>query len=166
MKLACLLTAVALLSGFDSVQGQNSIFDQNFDGGYAGGFGTSSYGGGSPTATSTTVPTSGGNPNGCFRVTMTTTTSGDFYAGQAQFTTVSGNTDTNPADYVLYFDAKGSQAANIQLLVQTWPGNNFGGSGPVIDGLFNAQLTAANTWQTFRVNVGDITTAVPTGATW
>ena len=30
----------------------------------------------------------------------------------------------------------------------------------------NDQLTAANTWQTFSVNLGSITAASPIGATW
>lgn len=95
-----------------SAAGQAVIFDENFDGGYTGAFSTNSYGGGG-TNTSTTILTSGGNPNGCFQVQITTTTGGDYYAGQAQLQTVSGNTDANPADYVLSFDAYGSQAANV-----------------------------------------------------
>jgi hypothetical protein len=124
------------------------------------------YGGGSPTGTSTTVLTSGGNPNGCLEATMTTTTGSDYYGGQAQLETVSENTDLNPADYVLSFDAYGSQAANIQFSIQTWPDEYFGGSGPVINATVNDQLTAANTWQTFKVNLGNLTSASPTGATW
>ena len=72
---------------------------------------------------------SGGNPNGCWQETMTTTTGSDYYTGQVQLTTVSGNTDSNPSDYVLSFDANGSQAANIQFIIQTWPNNDFGPSG-------------------------------------
>ena len=67
---------------------------------------------------------------------------------------------------MLSFDAKGSQAANIQFMIQTWPNNYFGGSGPVINATVNDQLTAANTWQTFSVNLGSITAASPAGATW
>jgi len=145
---------------------QTTVFDENFDGGYTGAFSISSYSGGSPTNTSTTVLTSGGNPNGCLQIAMTTTTGGDLYAGQAQLMTVSGNADSNPWDYVLSYDAKGSQAANIQTLIQTWPNNYFGGSGPVVNVIINDQLTAPNTWQTFKVNLGDITAATPTGATW
>jgi hypothetical protein len=142
------------------------IFDENFDGGYTGAFGTSSYSGGSPTGCTNYVIASGGNPNGCWQETMTATTWSDWYGGQVQLMTVFGNTDTNPANYVLSFDAYGSQAANIQLFIQTWPGNDFGGSGPVINATVNDQLTAANTWQTFSVNLGSMTTASPTGATW
>ena len=164
MKFPWQLAALAIACA--NASAQTIVFNQNFDGGYTGAFGTSSYGGGGATGTSTTVLTSGGNPNGCMRVTMTTTTGGDYYAGQAQLMMVSGNTDPNPGDYVLSFDANGSQAANIQLLVQTWPNNYFGGTGPVINATVNQQLTAANTWQTFRINLGSITTAAPTGATW
>ncbi len=165
MKASYPIAVIAILLAGLSATAQ-TVFNQNFDGGYTGSFGTSSYGGGSPTGTSTTVLTSGGNPNSCMRVTMTTTTSGDFYAGQAQLMTVSGNTDANPSDYVLTFDAKGSQAAAIQFGIQTWPNNYFGGSGPVINATTSFQLTAANTWQTFSVNLGTVTTASATGATW
>jgi hypothetical protein len=166
MKFASPFTALAILLWSATASAQTVIFNQNFDGGYTGAFGTSSYGGGSATGTSTTVLTSGGNPSGCMRVTMTTTTGSDYYSGQAQLMTVSGNIDPNPADYVLSFDANGSQAANIQLLVETWPNNYFGGTGPVISATVNELLTAANTWQTFRFNLGNVTTAAATGATW
>ena len=145
---------------------QTNIFNENFDGGYSGGFSLSHYSGGSPTGTTNLVVASGGNPNGCWKETMTTTTSQDVYAGQIQLTTVTGNTDTNPGNYTLSFDAKGSQAANIQFGIQTWPGNYFGGSGPVINATANCQLAAANTWQTFNLNLGSVTTNGPTGATW
>lgn len=145
---------------------QTVVFDENFDGGYAGAFGLSDYSGGTPINTTNQVLATGGNPNGCWQETMTPTTTGDYYAGQIQLMTVTGNTDTNPNNYILSFDAKGSQAANIQVYVQTWPGDYFGGTGPVVNALVNDQLTAANTWQTFSVNLGTITTASPAGATW
>src|SRR5208282_2620308 len=63
-------------------------------------------------------------------------------------------------------DAKGSQAATVQLVIQTWPGDYYGGTGPVINATVNETLTAANTWQTFSVNLGSITEASPIGATW
>src|SRR3974390_2976294 len=103
-----------IVLGAFTASAQTTIFNQNFDGGYSGSFGTSSYCGGNPppTATNTTVLTTGGNPNGCMQVQMTAGVSGDSYTGQAQLMNVSGNTDPNPANYVLSFDAKGSQAAN------------------------------------------------------
>jgi len=156
---------VFILGGFAATAPAQVIFDENFDGGYTGAFGTGSYSGGSPSATSNTVLTSGGNPNGCWQETMKATTGSDSYTGQLQLMTVSGNTDTNPADYALSFDAKGSQAANIQFILQTWQNNYFGGA-QVIQATTNDQLTAANTWQTFSVNLGRITTNSPTGATW
>lgn len=158
------IVAVVLCAGI--VEAQTAIFDENFDGGYTGGFGLSHYSGGSPINGTNSVLTSGGNPNGCWQEAMTTTTSGDYYAGQIQLMTITGNTDTNPNDYVLSFDAKGSQAANIQFIIQTWPNNYFGGTGPVINTSVNDQLTAANTWQTFSVNLGTVTTASAGGATW
>ena len=157
------MAALAIMLGGFIATAQ--IFDQNFDGGYAGAFGTSAYSGGSPTATANTVLASGGNPNGAWQETMTTTTWSDYYAGQVQLMTVSGNTDPNPSDYVLSFDAYGSQAGNIQLGLQSWVGNYFGGA-QLINTTLNDQLTAANTWQTFSVNLGTIAGANPTGATW
>ena len=166
MKSRYQMAALAIVLGGFAATAQTTIFDENFDGGYTGAFGTSSYSGGSPTGCTNYVLASGGNPNGCWQETMTPTTINDYYAGQVQLMTVSGNTDPNPSDYVLSFDAKGSQVANIQFTIQTWPDNYFGGSGPVINATVNDQLTAANTWQTFSVNLGSITTASPTGATW
>lgn len=159
-----LFTALALLFGTFAVEGQ-VIFNQDFDGGYGGAFGTAQYFGGAPTAYANTVLASGGNPNGCWQETMTTTGWGDYYAGQLQLMTVSGNTDPNASDYVLSFDAMGSQAANIQLGLQSWVGNYFGGA-QTINTTLNDQLNAANTWQTFSVNLGTISGAIPTGATW
>jgi len=154
-----------VLGGFVATAPAQIIFNENFDGGYSGAFGTSQYFGGAPTAYANAVIASGGNPNGAWQETMTTTTWGDYYAGQLQLMTVSGNTDANPSDYVLSFDANGSQAANIQLGLQSWQGNYFGGS-QLINATLNDQLTAANQWQTFSVNLGTIAGAVPTGATW
>ena len=155
-----------MLSGFVvNALAQTTIINENFDGGYTGAFGTSSYSGGSPIGTGNAVQASGGNPNGCWRETMTATTGSDYYTGQVQLMTVSGNTDPNPSDYVLSFDAYGSQAANIQLIIETWSGNYFGGT-KIMDATVNDPLTAANTWQTFSVNLGSIAGANPTGATW
>jgi hypothetical protein len=155
---------VALWTG--AVKAQTIIFNQNFDGGYSGSFSLGHYSGGSPNNTSIQQLSSGGNPNGCCQETMTTTTSGDFYAGQVQLTSVSGNTDINPNNYVLSFDAKGNRAGNIQFIIQTWPNNGFGGTGPVINSTVNDQLSAANTWQTFSVNLGTVTAQNASGATW
>jgi hypothetical protein len=159
------IAMVALLGGFAAAAQAQVIFNQNFDGGYTGAFGTSSYMGGAPTATGNAVIGSGGNPNGAWQETMTTTTWSDYYAGQLQLMTVSGNTDPNASDYVLSFDAYGSQAGNIQFGLQSWVGNYFGGA-KIIDTSLNDTLSAANTWQTFSVNLGSISGAIPTGATW
>jgi len=157
---------VTLLCGFTPKTPAQTIFDADFDGGYAGSFETSSYSGGNPTGSTNFVQTSGGRPNGCWRETMTATTWSDYYTGQIGLMTVTGITDPNPADYVLSFDAYGSQAATIQFMIQTWPDNYFGGSGPVINVITNCQLVAANTWQTFSVDLGSLTTASPVAATW
>jgi hypothetical protein len=148
------------------VKAQTTIFNQNFDGGYGGSFSLGHYQGGSPINITNQQFSSGGNPNGCWQESITTTTSGDYYVGQLQLTSVSGNTDSNPNDYVLSFDAKGNRAANIQFIIQTWPNNGFGGTGPVINTSVNDLLSAANTWQTFSVNLGTITAANASGATW
>jgi hypothetical protein len=158
-------TSALALGGFVTSAQAQVIFNQDFDGGYSGAFGTSSYGGGAPTGTGNSVVTSGGNPNGAWTETMTTTGWGDFYAGQLQLMTVTGNTDPNPADYVLSFDLYGSGANSVQIAVQSWQGNYFGGT-QLINATLNEQLNAANTWQTFSVNLGTIAGADPTGATW
>jgi alpha-N-arabinofuranosidase len=158
---------IIVLGGFAvTAPAQTTIFDENFDGGYTGYFGTGSYSGGSPTATNNAVITTGGNPGGAWQETMTATTWSDYYAGMVQLMTVSGNTDPNPSDYVLSFDAKGSQAVTVQLVIQTWPGDYYAGPGPVINATVNETLIAANTWQTFSVNLGSVATASPIGATW
>jgi hypothetical protein len=168
MKSSSQIAALVIVLGSfaATAQAQTTIFDENFDGGYTGYFGTSSYSGGSPTATNNAVITTGGNPNGCWQETMTATTWSDYYGGQLQLMTVSGNTDPNPSDYVLSFDAKGSQADIFEFIIQTWPDNYFGGFGPIINATVDDELTAANTWQTFSVNLGSITAAMPIGATW
>lgn len=156
---------IILLSGFAVTAPSQTIFNQNFDGGYSGALGTSQYFGGAPTNYANAVMSSGGNPNGAWQSTMTTTTWSDYYAGQLQLMTVSGNTDPNASDYVLSFDAYGSRAANIQLGLQSWQNSYFGGSQN-INTTINNQLAAANTWQTFSINLGTIAGANPTGATW
>ncbi len=167
MKSRCQLAAFAImLGGLVATARAQTIFNEDFDGGYVGSFETSSYSGGSPTGCTNYVLPSGGKPNGCWRETMTATTWSDYYAGQMGLMTISGNTDPNPSDYVLSFDAYGSQAGTVQFMIQTWPNNYFGGSGPVINASTNEQLTAANTWQTFSVNLGSLTSASPVAATW
>jgi hypothetical protein len=160
------IAVLALLLGCFAAAAQTTIFDEDFDGGYTGTFGLGTYASGSPTGTNNAVIATGGNPNGAWQESMTATTWTDSYIGLVQLMTVSGNTDPLPSDYVLSFDAFGSQAANIQFYIQTWPDDYYGGTGPVIDAVVNDQLTAANTWQTFSVNLGSVTTNLPIGATW
>jgi hypothetical protein len=165
MKLPRIVLTLLAVVGLTAAAPAQVIFNQNFDGGYAGAFGTSQYFGGAPTAYANSVVSTGGNPNGAWTETMTTTTWSDYYAGQLQLMTVSGNTDPNPANYVLSFDAYATRAANIQLGLQAWQNNYFGGS-QLINTTLNNAMAAANTWQTFSVNLGTISGANPTGATW
>jgi hypothetical protein len=166
MKSQYYAAALWILLGSLAASAQTTIFDENFDGGYAGSFGTGSYQGGSPTATGNEVIATGGNPDGAWQMSMTATTWSDVYAGMVQLMTVSGNTDPTPSDYVLSFDARGSQAGIFQFGIQTWPYDYYGGAGPVINTTVDDQMTAANTWQTFSVNLGSLTAAQPIGATW
>ena len=76
-----------------------------------------------------------------------------------------GELTPRTTDYVLSFDAYGNRTANIQIGLQSWQNNYFGGAQTVNATLNNA-LAAANTWQTFSVNLGTISGANPTGATW
>jgi len=163
MKHHVIIAALVLWAG--AALAQTAIFDENFDGGYTGAFSLSHFSGGNPASTSNQTLTSGGNPNGCWQETMTPTTSGDYYAGQVQLSSVTPNADSNPNDYVLSFDAKGSQAGGIQFGIQSWSGNGFGGTAQISTSVSD-QLTTANTWQTFSVNLGTVTTASPSSATW
>jgi len=162
-QVLALICAVTLGTASATAQ---TIFNENFDGGYAGSFGTGSYSGGNPTAAANAVLSSGGNPNGCWQETMTPTNTSAYYVGQVQLMQVPGIVDPNPANYVLSFDAYGSHAAPFQLIIQTWPNNYFGGTGPVINSATNCQLSAANTWQTFHINLGNLTTATAAANTW
>jgi hypothetical protein len=166
MKNLFQLTLAILLLGVLRATGQITIFDQDFDGGYAGAFGSGSYAGGNPTKASQSVQASGGHPNGCWLETMTPTDNSTYYVGQLQLMQVAGSVDPNPADYLLSFDADGNRAGVIQFFVQTWPSNYYGGPGPVINVVTNLPLAAANTWQTFHINLGNLTTASPMAATW
>jgi hypothetical protein len=167
MKSQCQIFLLAfLLGGFAANTRSQVIFDENFDGGYTGALSVSSYSGGSPTGGTNSVLPSGGNPNGCWRESMTATSWSDSYVGQLGLMTVFGITDPNPSDYVLSFDAYGSQAAIIQFIVQTWPNDYFGGTGPVINSSVNEQLSAANAWQTFNINLGSLSSATPVADTW
>ncbi len=96
---------------------------------------------------------------------MITTTWGDYYGGQLQLMSVSGNADPVSANYTLSFDAKGTAAANIQLGIQSWQNDFFGGS-MIGNATVNQSLAAANQWQTFSINLGSLSGFNPTGATW
>jgi len=164
--LPSIVPALVLMLTFIAFSGRGQvIFNENFDGGYAGAFGTGSYSGGNPTLASNAVQSSGGNPNACWQETMTPTNNSTYYTGQVQLMTVSGIVDPNPSDYVLSFDAYGNYAGTIQFIVQTWQSNYY--AGPMlINNSTNFQLTSANTWQTFHINLGNLTTASPVANTW
>jgi hypothetical protein len=166
MKTQIQFLIMALALGAFRTAAQTTIFDQDFDGGYPGAFGIGSYSGGNPANATNRLETSGGNPNGCWLETMTPADTSTYYVGQVQLMQVSGTVDPNPADYLLSFDAYGSQASPFQLIVQTWPDDYYSGSGPVISAATNVQLTASNSWQTFRINLGNLTTASAVAATW
>jgi hypothetical protein len=160
----CIILALALALASATAQAQ-VVFNQDFDGGYSGAFGTSSYQGGSPALTTNFISAGFGNPNSGWVAAMITTTWGDYYGGQLQLMTVSGNTDPVAANYTLSFDAKGSAAANIQLGIQSWQNNYFGGS-MIGSATVNQTLAVADQWQTFNINIGSLSGFNPTGATW
>jgi hypothetical protein len=166
MRTLILPTFLAAILGLRPAVAQITVFDQDFDGGYSGAFGTDSYSGGNPQNASNAVETSGGNPNGCWTETITPTNNSTYYTGQLELMEVAGMVDPNAADYVISFDAYGNRAGTIQFIVQTWPDEYYGGTGPVINASTNLTLTGSNTWQTFRVNLGNLTTANPIAATW
>jgi len=65
MKLQFKSAMLSSLLGVLTATSQIPIFDENFDGGYAGAFGAGAYSGGNPTAASELFQVNGGNPNGC-----------------------------------------------------------------------------------------------------
>ncbi|MEK7780290.1 MAG: PEP-CTERM sorting domain-containing protein [Verrucomicrobiota bacterium] len=160
-----IILAVALTAATVHAQ----VFHQDFDGGYPGGFGLASYGAGgtaAPISPSTSVVGGVGNPNAALQISMTTAEWGTYYAGQLQEMTVSGNTDPTIANYTLSFDIKGSQAANVQMAIQSWAGQYFGGAMNINSGV-NFVLSAVDTWQTVSYNLGSLAPgANPTGSTW
>jgi hypothetical protein len=165
MKSYCPLAALALALGTFTAASQTTIFDENFDGGYSGAFGAGAYSGGNTTAASDGVQSSGGNPNGCWYETMIPTNNSTFYVGQVELEQVSGIVDSNPANYQISFDAYGNRAATFGFIVQTWANQYYGGS-QLINNSTNLQLAASNTWQTFHVNLGSLTTASTVAGTW
>ena len=170
MKFRYQLASIAIvLGGLVATAPAQVIFYQDFDGGYPGGFGTASYGASgadAPVSPSVGVVSGVGNPNSAFVTSMTTATWSTYYAGQVQEMTVSGNTDANISDYVLSFDIEGSQAASVQMGIQSWAGQYFGGAQS-INATTSFNLNAANTWQNVSINLGTVAAgANPTGATW
>jgi hypothetical protein len=158
--------ALAWALGTLTAAAQITLIDQNFDGGYTGSFSTGYYSGGNPTLAANAVQTSGGNPGGCWLETMTPTNNSTYYTGQLQFPSVSGLADPNPADYVISFDAYGSRAATFEFIAQAWPNASEWGGQPVINASTNLTLAASNTWQTFHINLGSLTTSNTADATW
>jgi hypothetical protein len=167
---------LAILVAAPAMAPADIIINQDFDGGYTGGFGQGSYTFGgtveNPITFTKGVVSGVGNPNNAFQESMTPTDWGQGGAGQLQFGNVSGNTDPNPANYTLSFDAKGSRAAPFVFIVQSMSGTWFSGS-TIIDTNISETLSAADTWQTFSVNLGTMTAGAipgtsgnPTGKTW
>jgi hypothetical protein len=163
-----LASAVALLGALTATATAEIIFNQDFDGGYTGTFGTGQYFSSSdpPSAYGNSVITSGGNPNGAWQEYMTTTSWSNYYAGQVQIMQIDVHTDPNPADYTISFDAMGSDARSIQVTMQSWQDRWFGGS-QLFSITRDVALSAANTWQTVSFNLADLSpTLDPTGRTW
>src|SRR5664279_3356742 len=91
--------------------------------------------------------------------------SGDFvvpgvgYGGiafQYQNTAVTKNTDTNLSHYLLSFDAKANQDnGGLQIILQTWSGTGFGGTGPLTSSsISDVILGASNNFVHCSINLG------------
>lgn len=168
-------TAIAFLSLIAatlSLCGQVIIFNQDFDGGYTGFYSHE------PVYISAMRPASysedivaGGNPGSAYRISLTPNiVYSNAYGGRISMTTVTGNTDPNPAHYTLSWDAYGTPGGPVSTTLESWQNTDFGGSKLINAGL---QFTPGPSWQTFSVNLGDIVNSgspappvIPTGATW
>ncbi len=91
--------------------------------------------------------------------------SGDFkppgngYGGvayQYQNGAVTGNTNTDPHNYTLSFDAKPSRTGGgLQIVLQTWSGNGYGGIGPLTSSsLTDVILGDSNVFTHCSLNLG------------
>jgi hypothetical protein len=169
LKQLTMFVILAILLAIPATASAEIVFNQDFDGGYTGTFGTGEYASSPPpTIYTKEIVTTGGNPNGAWLETMVTNDWGNFYAAQMQIMQIYPPvpTDTNPANYEFSFDAKGSYAGNIQLTLQSWQDKWFGGS-QLFSVTTDCQLSAADTWQTFSMNLGALNPTInPTGGTW
>jgi len=169
MKMHYQLAAMIILLGVivASAPADIIVFNQDFDGGYTGSWGTGQYYSSPAPPTYGNAITAGvGNPNSAWQEYMTTDSWSNYYCGQMQIMQVYPPADTNPADYTISFDAYGSYAGNIQLTLQSWQDRWFVGS-QIVNVTTNIALSAANTWQNVSLNLGSLSaSANPTGGTW
>lgn len=117
---------------------------------------------GETTSSSTSVATGAGVTGDSWQ-TVNTTEPGPGFSGvgaQFQFDTITGNTSTNPSDYILSFDAK-SDGGSLNLQIETFEEANFGGSltgklntAPDDPG-FGNDLTLNSAYTRYELNLGD-----------
>lgn len=174
-------TVAALLTSVPATA-QVTILSQNFDSGLSGSENLSGYHGGDITSSSYAVTAGvgvGGTP-AIQEVNGTAGNAGNGYgyaAVQLQEQVVSGNTSLNLSDYTLSFDAE-STAGSLNMQIQSWAGQNFGGgltgtlnTAPASPGYGN-DLSLSGSYVHYSLNLGNSTifpnvgTFNPTGGTW
>ena len=173
---------VAILGALTAAtQAQTVIFTENFDSGFGPGGGVGGYAfGDSVSQTRGIVSGAGVGGTAGLVQTNNTAANGNGFAGaaaQLQESTVSGNTSANLSDYVLSFDISAT-AGSLQLQIQTWSGNGFGG---VMSGTLNTapnppgfgnDLALTSSFVHYSLNLGNLTvfpdrgTFSPLGGTW
>jgi hypothetical protein len=181
MKKRIILSLTATL-GLAAGANAQIIFSENFDAGLSPGAG---LGGGwifgdAVSKTSGIVGGAGTSGSSALQLVLNTAANGNGYAGgamQLQEMTTSGNTSLNLSDYTLSFDVQ-TTAGSLNLQLQTWAGNYFGGSmsgtlntAPASPGYGN-DLNPGTAYTHYDLNLANATvfpnvnTFVPTGGTW
>ncbi len=175
------IVTVALVSSI-SASAQVTIINQNFDSGLSASESLSGYHGGDITSSTygvvAGVGTGGSSAIQELNGTAGNTGNGYGYAAvQLQEHVVSGNTSLNLSDYTLSFDAMAT-AGSLNLQIQSWTLQNFGGSmtgtlntAPANPGYGN-DLPLSSSYQHYSLNLGNssifpnVGTFDPTGGTW
>ena len=156
---------VVVLGALTAATQAQVIFTENFDAPLGAGVGTSGYAFGDSVSQARGVtPGMGVAGSGALVLTNNTAPNGNGFAGaavQLQEMTVSGNSSANLNDYVLSFDVTGT-AGSLQLQIQTWSGQFFGGTqsgtlntAPNPPG-FGNDLALTSSFTHYSLNLGNL----------
>ncbi len=118
------------------------------------------------TATSSTgIGTGAGLTGDSWQTFIDAPTGSDGFAGVGaiyQDFVVSGNTSSNPSDYLLEFDARGT-GGELQLAIETWADENYGGGQTGKIETTGNNLGLSSDYAHYTLNLGD-TIAFPSGS--